>query len=84
MILDAILTVLAGLFSILLAPLEVVNIGVDLVSSIPVVANFVTTIAYIFPWSNILPIIIISIIIINFKNAISIITAIWNLIPFAR
>lgn len=84
MILDAILTVLSNVFAILLSPLEVINMGVDLVSSIPVVANFITTIAYIFPWSNILPIIIVSIIILNFKNGISLITAIWDLIPFAR
>ncbi len=84
MILDSILTVLSSLFSILLSPLEVVNMTVDLVSSIPVVANFITTVAYIFPWSNILPIIVISIIILNFKNGISLITAIWDLIPFVR
>lgn len=80
MILDSILTVLSSLFSILLSPLELVNMSVDLVSSIPVVTNFITTIVYIFPWSNILPIIIVSIAILNFKNGISLVTAIWDLL----
>lgn len=82
MILDAILNILAGFVSVLLAPLEVINIGIDLISSIPVVASFIQVIAYIFPWTNILPIIFITIIILNFKLFISAIRAIWELLPF--
>lgn len=82
MILDGILSVLALLFNALLAPLEIINIGIDIVSSVPVVAGFVTVVAYIFPWTNILPIIAITLLILNFKNCISLIQNIWRLLPF--
>ena len=83
MIVDGILNILALLFTALLAPLEIINIGIDVVSSVPVVAGFVTVVAYIFPWTNILPIIAITFLILNFKNAISFIQALWKLLPFA-
>ena len=83
MILDAILLVLSNVFSVLLAPLEIINIGVDVASSIPVVSNFITVVAYIFPWNNILPIIILTFFIVNFKNVISFIMAVWKILPFA-
>ena len=83
MIVDGILSVLALLFNALLAPLEIINIGIDIVSSVPVVAGFVTVVAYIFPWTNILPIIAITFLIINFKASISFIKTLWNLLPFA-
>lgn len=83
MIVDGILNILALLFTALLAPLEIINIGIDIVSSVPVVAGFVTVVAYIFPWTNILPIIAITFLILNFKNAISFIQALWKLLPFA-
>ena len=41
MIIDAILNVLSSLFATLLAPLEIINIGIDLVSSIPIVTSFI-------------------------------------------
>lgn len=84
MIIDAILNILAGVFSALLTPLEFINIGIDLISSIPVVSGFIQVVAYIFPWSNLLPIFVLTIIIMNFKLVIATITALWNLIPFVR
>ena len=84
MILDMILTLLANILNIFLAPLEVINIGIDLVSSIPLLTSFLQIVAYLLPWSNLLPLFIIVIAILNFKLIISTITAIWNLIPFVR
>ena len=84
MIVDAILGVLCGLFATLLAPLEVINIGIDLISSIPIITSFIQVIAYIFPWVNILPIFILIIVIMSFKLVIATITAIWDIIPFVR
>lgn len=83
MIVDGILSVLSVVFSVILSPLEIINVGVDVVSSIPVVSNFITVIAYIFPWNNILPIIILTFLIINFKNLVAFIMAVWKLLPFA-
>ena len=84
MIIDAFLGVLQVIVNILLAPLEVINIGIDLVSSIPVVANILSIIAYVLPWNNILPVIFLTFLIINFRNVIAVITAVWNILPFVR
>lgn len=81
MIVDGILLVLQGVLSILLAPLEVINIGIDFVSSIPVVSSFLQIVAYILPWSNILPILLIIISIFAFRILISLIKTIWSLLP---
>lgn len=83
MIVDGILSVLSVVFSVILSPLEIINVGVDVISSIPVVSNFIAVIAYIFPWNNILPIIILTFLIINFKNLVAFIMAVWKLLPFA-
>lgn len=82
MILDAILTLLSNLVNMLLAPLEVINIGIDLIASIPVVSGFLQVVAYIFPWSNILPIIVITIVLLNFRIVISAIKLVLNILPF--
>ena len=84
MIIDLILTLLSNVLGVLLAPLEVINIGIDLVSSIPVVSSFIQVIAYLLPWSNLIPLFIIVFAALNFKVIISTITALWNLIPFVR
>jgi len=81
MIVDGILLVLQGVLSILLAPLEVINIGIDFVSSIPVVSSFLQIVTYILPWSNILPILLIIISIFAFRILISLIKTIWSLLP---
>ena len=82
MILDLILTLIANILSIFLAPLEVINIGIDVISSIPVVVSFLQVIAYLLPWSNLLPLFIIVMAILNFKLIIATITALWKLLPF--
>lgn len=84
MILDMILTLLAGILNILLAPLEVINIAIDFASSIPIVTSFIQVIAYLLPWSNLIPLFVIVMAILSFKLIIATITALWNLIPFVR
>ena len=81
MIIDMFLTVLATVLNILLAPLEIINIGIDLVVSIPVVASFLQVIAYLLPWSNLLPLFAIVVAILLFKIVISFISGIWNILP---
>lgn len=81
MILDGILNILGFLFNALLSPLEIINIGIDVVSSIPIVTSFIQVVAYIFPFQNLLPIIIITIAILGFKIVISIIKTLWDLLP---
>ena len=57
MIVDGILLVFQGLVNLILAPLSVINIGVDLVSSIPYVTPFLQIVVYVLPWSNLMPLI---------------------------
>lgn len=82
MIVDLVLLVLQGALSILLLPLTVVNIVIDFVSGITVFVSFLQVIAYILPWSNILPLIVLTIGLIGLRIGIAIVKTIWDLLPF--
>ena len=71
MIFDLILLVIQGVLNILLAPLSVINIGVDFLASIPAVSQFFNLIAYVLPWDNILPLIILTVAIFGFRVALA-------------
>ena len=77
MIIDLLLLVLQGALSILLLPLTVVNIVIDFVSGITVFVSFLQVIAYILPWSNILPLIVLTIGLIGLRIGIAIVKTIW-------
>lgn len=81
MIIDGLLLVFQGCLNVLLLPLTVVNITVDFLSGLTVFTSFLQVIAYILPWSNILPLIILTIAIIGFKIVVSILKTIWEIIP---
>lgn len=81
MITNAILLVCQGVLNVLLLPLTVLNIGVDLVASIPVVTQFLQLVAYILPWSNLLPLIIFIISMFTFRASVSLIKFIWKFLP---
>lgn len=83
MITDAILLLFQGILNVLLLPLTVINIAVDFVSSIPVVTEFLQVAAYIIPWSNILPLILLVIALFIFRIALALVKTIWKFIPFA-
>lgn len=82
MIVDGILFVLSSLLNILLAPLEIINISVDFVSSIPFVAQFFQIVAYIIPWTNFVPLFGIVVAILSFKIFISFVKTLWAILPF--
>ena len=82
MIINLFLLVLQGALSILLLPLTVVNIVVDFVSGITVFVSFLQVIAYILPWSNILPLIVLTIGLIGLRIGIAIVKTVWDLLPF--
>ena len=82
MIIDLFLLVLQGVLNILLAPLTVINIGVDFIASIPVISEFLSVIAYVLPWTNLLPLIAIIVAIFIFRIAISLIRGVKAIIPF--
>ena len=83
MIIDMILLVLQGVLNILLLPLTAINIAVDFIASIPVIGEFLQVIAYILPWSNLLPLITLTVSLFVFRIAISFFKTFWNVIPFA-
>lgn len=82
MVIDGILLVFQGFLNILLAPLSVVNIGVDLVSSIPYVSQFLQVVAYVLPWDNLLPLILLMIALFLFRIGIAVLNFIKGFIPF--
>lgn len=82
MIVDMILLVLQGVLNIILLPLEAVNIGVDLIASIPVISEFLQIIAYILPWANLLPLILFTVGLFVFRIAVSLVKTVLDVIPF--
>lgn len=82
MIVDGILLVLQGVVFVLLLPLEGLNIGIDFISSIPVVVSFLQVVAYIIPWTNILPLGALVVAVIIFKIAVSLVKTVLQLLPF--
>lgn len=82
MIVDLILLVLQGVCNILLAPLSILNIGVDFVASIPVIGEFIAVIAYILPWGALLPLIAIVVGGFVFRIGVSFVRTVLDVIPF--
>ena len=81
MIVNAILLILQGAINVLLLPLTGINIAIDFLAGIPVFVSFLQVVAYIFPWSNILPIIVLNVGIVVFKIAVTLIKTVWAVLP---
>lgn len=81
MIIDLILLLVKGILAIILSPLTIINIGVDLIASIPIVVSFLQIVAYVIPWSNILPIILLIIALFIFRIILAFIKTVWKFIP---
>lgn len=81
MIIDAVLLVVQGFLNIILLPLSVLNFVIDLASSIPVVTQFLQVVAYIIPWTNILPILIFIISMFAFRGVLALIRLIKSFVP---
>lgn len=82
MIIDEILLVIKIFVEIILSPLTVLNIAIDFVGSIPVVMSFVQIVAYVIPWSNILPIILLIFAIFVFRIIVALINLVLKFVPF--
>ena len=81
MIAHAILLIFNGLLSVLLAPLQVVNITINIISSIPIVQRFVQVIAYLLPMNNLKPMIFIIISLGILSIVLGILKALWDILP---
>lgn len=80
MIINAILFIIKNIVSLLLAPLEIINIIVDFLASMPVILQFFQIIAYIIPWTNLIPLFLIMFSITGFRITVSFVKTLWNLI----
>lgn len=81
MILDLLFGILQGIVNILLAPLQVLDFVIDFASSFSIVQGFVQVVAYLFPWSNLMPLITFVIGAFIFRSIVSLIKTIWELLP---
>lgn len=81
MITNGILLIFQNFLNIILLPLTVFNVVIDIASSIPFIAQFLQVVAYIVPWSNILPIILIMFSMFSFRIGMSLIKLIIYIIP---
>lgn len=81
MIIDAFMLVIKAVIQIVLSPLTVINIAIDFVGSIPVVMSFIQVVAYVFPWSNILPVILLNFAIFVFRIIVALVNFILKFIP---
>ena len=81
MILNAILFILQGILSLLLAPLSILNIGIEFVVTIPIISNFIGVVAFVLPWEHLTPLITVVIGIFLFRASFSVIKTIWHFIP---
>lgn len=81
MITNGILLIFQNFLNIILLPLTVFNVVIDITSSIPFIAQFLQVVAYIVPWSNILPIILIMFSMFSFRIGMALIKLIIYIIP---
>lgn len=82
MITDAILSFLTALSSTVLSPLMIVDVAVDLVTSIPVVTKFIMFVSYVIPWSNLVPLLVIVISLLGLRIIIALVKFVLGLLPF--
>lgn len=81
MIVNAILLILQGALNIILSPFTVLNVVIDFISSIPVFVSFLQVVAYLMPWTNILPIILLNVGIVGFKIGVTLVKTVWAVLP---
>lgn len=81
MIINGFLLILQGIVNILLLPLVPLNWVITTAFSISVISDFINIIAFILPWSNIVPIITFIVGMFAFRAIVSLIKTIWELLP---
>lgn len=82
MITNGILTAVNVLISSLLLPIEALNLGIDFLLSLPIIVDFLQIVAYVLPWSNLVPLFIFIISVFSFRIGIAVVKTILSFIPF--
>lgn len=80
MILDGILLIFQGFLEVLFLPLTTINIAIDFIGSIPIVAQFLQLVAYVLPWANLLPVFILTITLFLFRIFLALIKLVLSII----
>lgn len=81
MISNAILSFFSSVAGFVLSPLTVLDVVVDLVTSIPIVTKFILFVVYVIPWSNLVPLLIIIMSLLGIRIVIALIKFIMEFIP---
>ena len=80
MIVEGLLSVVFGLLNILLIPLQVVDLGFNVVTLEPVI-QFLNMALYLIPFKELMPIFIFFVAMMSFRVVVSLIKTIWDLLP---
>ena len=81
MITNAILSFLTTVSAGLLPALFMIDVAVDLVTSIPVVTKFILYVVYIIPWQNLVPLLVIVFALLGFRIVMALLRFILALLP---
>lgn len=82
MVVEGLLSVVFGFVNILLLPLNVIDIGLDILTLEPVI-QFINMAMYLIPFKDLLPIFIFFVSMMSFRIIVSLIKTIWDLLPIA-
>ena len=81
MIINLFIYVLQGIVNVLLAPLAVLNFGINVALKIGVVQGFIKVVAYLFPWAELSPLVSFIVAMFVFRSVVALIKTIWDLLP---
>ena len=81
MITNAILSFFSSIAGFILSPLTVLDVVVDLITSIPIVTKFIMFVSYIIPWNNLVPLMFIVFSLLGFRILIALIKFVWHFLP---
>lgn len=81
MITDAILNFFTSIATSVLSPLGIIDVAVDLITSIPIVTKFIMFVAYVIPWNNLVPLFFIVMTLLGIRIIIALIKFVWHFIP---
>lgn len=81
MIINLFIYVLQGIVNVLLAPLSVLNFGINVALKIGVVQGFIKVVSYLFPWAELSPLVSFIVAMFVFRSVVALIKTIWDLLP---
>lgn len=81
MIVNLFIYVIQAIVNVLLAPLSVLNFAINIASKITIVQSFVKVVAYLFPWTQLSPLVVFIVGMFVFRSIVSLIKTIWDLLP---